>query len=245
MMMMGLLVCVQIAQGMVQWTPWVIVPFTIANQVGGVASPSVLKTFLFGGILGILIVAATIAAFRFILNPDVSKLTNVDTDKLLRDIQPMFAKKKAHCWNFYFYINSLDYAKYPAASAFPTFTVISTWGTAFPPLFGCMLLCLIRVDDEPLLDFKKAMSEKVSWSAIFLIMVTMLLATMLTQPEVGFNEFLSKYIGAAISGMPSWLLILIIIAASIIITNFVSNNVVAAVLSSVGMPLVLQLYPEN
>ena len=44
--------------------------------------------------------------------------------------------------------------------------------------------------------------------------------------------------------MPSWLLILIIIAASIIITNFVSNNVVAAVLSSVGMPLVLQLYPE-
>ena len=55
MMMMGLLVCVQIAQGMVQWTPWVIVPFTIANQVGGVAIPSVLKTFLFGGILGILI----------------------------------------------------------------------------------------------------------------------------------------------------------------------------------------------
>lgn len=243
MMMMGLLVCVQIAQGMVQWTPWVIVPFTIANQVGGVAIPSVLKTFLFGGILGILIVAATIAAFRFILNPDVSKLTNVDTDKLLRDIQPMSLRKKLTVGIFIF---TLILWTMPSilASAFPTFTVISTWGTAFPPLFGCMLLCLIRVDDEPLLDFKKAMSEKVSWSAIFLIMVTMLLATMLTQPEVGFNEFLSKYIGAAISGMPSWLLILIIIAASIIITNFVSNNVVAAVLSSVGMPLVLQLYPE-
>ena len=239
----GRLFCVQIAQGMVQWTPWVIVPFTIANQVGGVASPSVLKTFLFGGILGILIVAATIAAFRFILNPDVSKLTNVDTDKLLRDIQPMSLRKKLTVGIFIF---TLILWTMPSilASAFPTFTVISTWGTAFPPLFGCMLLCLIRVDDEPLLDFKKAMSEKVSWSAIFLIMVTMLLATMLTQPEVGFNEFLSKYIGAAISGMPSWLLILIIIAASIIITNFVSNNVVAAVLSSVGMPLVLQLYPE-
>ncbi len=89
-------------------------------------------------------------------------------------------------------------------------------------------LCIIRIDEEPLLSFPK-IAGRFSWDMYFLIVILFPVANALTAEACGIKTTLGAVISSVASGLPMFLLACFLIAACAIVTNF-ANNVVVAVL---------------
>lgn len=115
------------------------------------------------------------------------------------------------------------------------FAVLHKLGTAFPPLVGCILLSIFSIDGKPLLSLGTAFREGVAWSAILMCAGTGALGWALTQPAIGWSEWLSAHLSPlAASFSPVSIFFFFALWASLQ-TNISSNMVTATVVSAAAI----------
>lgn len=112
--------------------------------------------------------------------------------------------------------------------------ILKTWTTTVPPIFGIIVLCLFGI-----LNFNDAMKNGVPWTAIILCASTLAVGKWLTSADLGITTAIGSALINTI-GTPSALeLILIIIAFTTIMTNFMSNIVTTTVAYNLLTPIVI------
>ncbi len=135
-------------------------------------------------------------------------------------------------------------------SALVFFTVVVLWllsgvlpdslrglaglGTVWPAMAGVVLLAAIPIRSKPALDIRKGMAQGVSWNSILLCSAALALGRYLTAEEYGITALIGGMLRPAMEGLGYVGALLVLIAATIVMTNFMSNIVTTTVMYNIS-----------
>lgn len=191
--------------------------------------------------VGLICFFLMLLVFRLLLRPDMSKVTGLNFDALKKTVDPADAREKAILVIFFLVVAMWVLPEFlkgilPGPAAF-----IKSQGTAFPPIVGASLLCMLSLEGKPLLDFKEAMSKGVQWGSIIMAASTLALGAAMTNKDIGLTAWLSQSIAPGLNALPIWLLVVVFTAWALIMTNVASNMVTVTVVCAVALPLCMAL----
>ena len=231
-LVLGQLICAEMSCGM---TP---IAHVFPIMALGFYSAATGKSIAYGDYMlfavpvGLICFAALMLIFRFVLKPDMSKVANLDFDALEKTIPPMEKYEKmvlSICVAVVIMWIVPGFLK----SSFPgIYQFFKNQGTAFPPLVGASLLCLLTLEGKPLLDFKEAVSKGVDWGSIIMAAGTLALGAAMTNKTVGITAWISQTIAPLLQSASAATMVLFIIAWASIQTNVSSNMVTVTVVTA-------------
>lgn len=114
-------------------------------------------------------------------------------------------------------------------------------GSAFPPLLGTVLLCILSVEGRPLLSISEGLAKGVPWSALSMALGTLALGNALTQKGVGLTDAISALFSQILTGHHALLVLFLILLWTMVQTNLSSNIVTVSVVSALAIPLALSM----
>lgn len=187
--------------------------------------------------VGLICFVVMILLLRLVLRPDTSALSGLDFSKLKADVAPADKKEKVVLAVFFvvvamWVLPELVAPLLPSLAAF-----LKAQGTAFPPLLGAAVLCLLTINGESVLNFREAMKNGVEWGSIIMASTTLALGAAMTNPEIGLTAWLSDKIAPSLAAMPYLLLVVIFAAWAALMTNLASNMVTVTVVCAVAIPI--------
>lgn len=103
------------------------------------------------------------------------------------------------------------------------------------------IMCVLKVDGKPIMNFKEVASKGMQWDVIFLTSVVMPLSGALTAEGTGVTDFLLQILSPLFEGRSAITFLMIAVFSAVVITNFAVNNVVGAILLPVFYPFALKL----
>ncbi len=83
-------------------------------------------------------------------------------------------------------------------------------GIIAPVIIAIGLMCVIRVDDKPLMDFYHALRVGVAWPGCYLIMAAMVLSAAVGNSDIGIVAWVSSILGAQLSSLPPYAFVIVI-----------------------------------
>ena len=119
-----------------------------------------------------------------------------------------------------------------------TLKALSTTG---PAMIGICLLSLSCYKGKPIFNFSEAIVKGVSWKSIMLCSATLALGSFLTSPDFGITAFIGEKFAALLNGTSVHLIILLVVAMAIILTNLMSNIVTTTVVYNISMPVIIAM----
>ena len=180
--------------------------------------------------------------FKFIVKPDMSKIQNIDMQKIESLKTPMTAAEKfvavvCACLIVVWFLPGLLGVLAPASGIY---TVLNNITMLTPLLIVIVLFAIVRFDGKPVLDIPKACSN-MNWLVVFLLAGIMMIASAMGEETTGLSAWVMDVVGPIFSNMSGWMMIVIICIISVILTNIANNIPVGIVLISIGVPLSLQM----
>jgi sodium-dependent dicarboxylate transporter 2/3/5 len=181
--------------------------------------------------------------FRRVVKPDMSKLENMDFDKL-EALRPgsMTGKER-----FVLVVSALLIFTW----ILPGF--LSVWApeaaiTVFfhditmltPLLVVIVLFAIVRFDGKPVLDIANT-ARKINWMVFFLLAGIMMIASAMGEATTGISDWVMTVISPLVSGLSPFAMVALICVISVVLTNIANNIPVGIVLITIGVPLSLQM----
>ena len=102
----------------------------------------------------------------------------------------------------------------------------------FPPLIICMLMLLIKIDDEPLGNVTDMFNQGLHWPSLLLLSATLALGSAMSNPKIGFIHSLQAIIPETIISLPYWVIVSIFVVWAGLQTNFSSNLVTVSLVTT-------------
>lgn len=235
MLLMGLGFTVSISSGM---TPiahvFPILAMNAANITVGYG-----QYMLFAIPVGIISFILMILMFRIIMRPDLSKLKDIDTSQLKKDL-PKKDKREIISLVVFIFVILLWVLPSLVKNISPKFyNFINAYGTAMPAMLGTLILCIIRVDKKPLIDLTDAFKNGVPWGSLIMCASTLILGTAMTSNDVGLKTFLQTNLSGTLANVPAILLVIIFALWAMLQTNVSSNMVTATLVSAVASSIII------
>lgn len=103
-------------------------------------------------------------------------------------------------------------------------------GTAWPAMAGVLLLSALRPGDKPPLDLKQGLSQGVSWVSILLCAAALALGKYVAAEEYGITRGVGELLKPLMSSLGPAGVIAVLIAATVLMTNLISNIVTTTVM---------------
>lgn len=114
---------------------------------------------------------------------------------------------------------------------------LSKLGTALPPIFGCVAMCVIKIDRKPLLNLQKGMAEGISWNTLFMSASANCLAVALINDSIGIPVFLRENVIPDLTLVSPILIIVIFVIWGSIQSNITAHLLTAQLITSVAIQL--------
>ncbi len=176
----------------------------------------------------IALVAAYILICKYVFRIDVSALRDIDV------AGQRLTVSKSQKWSLFMIVAVL--VVLTLSNVLPKTMwlgkFLSTMGYGGISIGTLAIMMLIKVEGEPLLDFKKT-AKGISWDVIMLTAFLMPLASLLGADHVGIKACVSDVVQPLVGNMSPLVLVIFIVLATGIITNFLNNMVVAVIFISV------------
>ena len=236
-LILGQLVCAEMACGM---TPIAHIFPIMALGFYTAATGQIIAYgdyMLFAVPVGIICFVALMLIIRFFLKPDMSKIDYLDFDALEQTIPPMEKHEKIVLAIFVMVVGMWIVPGFLKNVLPDVYQFFKIQGTAFPPLLGASLLCMLTLDGKPLLDFKEAVSKGVDWGSIIMAVGTLALGAAMTDKNVGITEWITQGIAPMLQSASPMFLVIFLITWASIQTNVSSNMVTITVVTAIAIPL--------
>ena len=167
---------------------------------------------------------------KFILRPDTSRLKSITPELLDRNpLPPMTFRQKFIGISFAVFICILLIPSVAPSTALGAYVKANTYGISLGYTF---LLCAIRIDKKPLLNFPQTM-RRFSWGTYFLIASAILLGNALTSDVTGISPFLNTVLMPIFEKVPTSLFAIIIMLFTVALTNVCNSFVIGILLQPV------------
>ncbi len=240
-LMMGLGFSVSISSGM---TPIAHVFPIIAIQTAQI-EVSTLSYMLIGIPVGLILFILMYFMLVLLIRPNVKNIHYENVSNLKAELEKL---NKKDIVTLIIFITVLILWILPSLlkTAWPDFyNLFNGYGMAMPPLLGTIALCIIRIDNKPLLKIDDALKNGIPWSSLIMCAATLALGAALKSDSIGLVDYLKNNLGSVLNGLPAILLLIIFASWAALQTNLSSNMVTAtlvaavasAVLTSISTPL--------
>ncbi len=122
-------------------------------------------------------------------------------------------------------------------NVWPAFsTYWTTCGVVVPAILACAALCMISIGGEPVLDMPAAL-KSLPMGAIIFAGVVCVMSTPITSELTGINVWMSNVLQPLLTGVSPFVIVIILTAAALIMTNFFSNVVTMTLFFNIGAAL--------
>ena len=185
----------------------------------------------YGAIYAALVFIASMIILR-IWNPDCSAFKNFDLEEMKKTDKPL---DKTGKWTAIVFVIVVLFVFVPSilAKVSPVAAYFNTLGVVVPALVGIVVLCLLRVNGKPILDFPKTMA-KVNFAPCLFAGTVACLAVPVSAENTGITEWLGNTLRPMLSGLAPLVIVTILVILSLLMTNFLSNTVTVALFFSIG-----------
>ena len=242
MIMMGTAFCISLSSGMTAighvWPTMAIGYYTAAtgNDVNQFQ-------FMAMGIpTGILLIILLILVFKFIYRPDDINEIKPENAMGLRGTVPKADTKEKIILGVVALTVFLWVGPSLIKGSFPElYKTINSWSTAMPPLLGCILLFITKVDGERILNFKEGVTKGILWGSILMTGAATWLGSCLTNADIGISDWLTASLSPLTAALPLTGMILFFMLWALLETNFSSNIVTTTVVSAVALSVLTAL----
>lgn len=244
-LMMGTAFCISLSSGMTAighvWPTMAIGYYTAATG----RDVNQFQYMAMGIPTGIILIIILILIFKFIYRPSDADTIKPDKAMSLRGTVPAADLKERVILGVMLLTVLLWVAPSLVKGVWPQFyETVNGWSTAMPPLLGCILLFVVRVDGESIMNFRETAGKGVLWGSVLMTAAATQLGTCLTNEEVGISAWLTGALQPLTGNLPVIGLILFFMTWAIVETNFSSNIVTTTVVSAVALS-VLTALPEG
>ncbi|MGI6224735.1 MAG: SLC13 family permease [Peptococcales bacterium] len=244
-MIFGILFAAQIGMSMI---PFKQVPLTVLGAYETMSGQGINygNYMLISVLTCIFLSLAFIIVCKYILKPDVEKLKKIDLEAL--NIKDELVLNKIQKIIMFFL------ALLVILLVLPTFLPKGLFFTVFLNKIGstgvCVLIvaimCFLKIDGKPLLNFKKMVDTGVAWGIILLLAVVQPLAGAMTNESTGIVKMIISTLDPIFAGKSAVFFILVMGAIAVVITNFINNGAVGVALMPVcyALSVSMGLPPE-
>ena len=199
-----------------------------------------LQWMVFGVPMGLLTFAGFWTAFRYIVRPDVSKVTSLATDFLKKEAKALGAIKleeKLAVIIFLAVIICWLLPGIPGNFLLPVKNALDRMGYAVPALIGAGALCLIKVKGTPLLTFQRWVVDGVEWGTVTLSAAVFAIGAVIGDPGTGIPEFMTNIFQPIAHVLPLYGVVVLSLLWLVTQTNVMSNMVSVILVYTVMMPI--------
>jgi len=241
MMMLGLVVIAQLAQST---TPISHAMTLIGMATYGRMTGNEMSFFDYTSVampIGIVILVLWFLLCRFVLKPDVSRMSRLDFDSIKAQQGPMSTEEKIASFIYLtvvvlWVMPGLTQQLIPALS--PIFSGIHQ---NYPPTVGIVLLHFIRIKGKPVLPYDEAI-KAVPWNLALFMGCLLMIGTAFSNGDIGLQTWIPEVLGPALGGVSGVVFLVILILILTLITNFLSIAVVIAIGMTIAIPLALSIF---
>lgn len=107
--------------------------------------------------------------------------------------------------------------------------ILARMGSSGIVMLLLVLMCLLRVDGKPLLNFPQTAKKFVVWDIIIILSLILPLSNMLMTDEAGIKQWLIQFLSPMVSGTNILVFAALVLLLPAFFTNFASNTVVAVI----------------
>lgn len=242
MMMMGTAFCISLSSGMTAighvWPTMAIGYYTAAtgNDVNQ------FQYMAMGIPIGVLLIVLLILVFRFLYRPDDLQDLRPDRAMDLRGTVPAADLKEKIILATMALTVVLWVGPSLIQESLPeVYALINGWSTAMPPLLGCVILFVCKVDGARILNFREVTSKGILWGSILMTGAATWLGSCMTNSDIGISQWLTDTLSPVTVSLPVTGMILFFMAWAVVETNFSSNIVTTTVVSAVALSVLTAL----
>lgn len=214
------------------------VPLLAMSTFAELQSVSMLQYTLVGLIIGLICWVLFVVLELFVFKADLSPLADYDSSQLRATLGPVSRGEKIASFIFIAVVVLWllpDFVKGMPA----VYTLISSVGYVGAPVLAVIIMCLIRDEGQPLLNFNEAMlSGGVAWVAIFSMAAAMALGGIIGNPDAGIPALIAEKFGGSLGEMSPFVFVLIMGFIALVITNFTSCTVALTIAMTVALALI-------
>ncbi len=125
---------------------------------------------------------------------------------------------------------------------YPLYEFFNKYGTIMPPLLGTILLCVIRVEEKPLLEVGDAFKNGVPWASLIMCAATLALGEAIKSEDIGLITYLQINLGNSLVSLSPIILLIIFALWAAIQTNLSSNMVTATLVGTVASTVIASTF---
>ena len=125
---------------------------------------------------------------------------------------------------------------------YPIYEFFNKYGTIMPPLLGTILLCIIRVEEKPLLEVGDAFKNGVPWASLIMCAATLALGEAIKSEDIGLITYLQTNLGNSLVSLSPIILLIIFALWAAIQTNLSSNMVTATLVGTVASTVIASTF---
>lgn len=215
-------------------------PTTVAmmSLLGDLGSLDYLKEMIVGILFTAMFVAILVVLMKFVFKLDVSGLSGYDPEVLKKELGPFTKKEKVSAWLLalmviLWILPSILGAIAPDAAAW-----MNRFNTSGPVIVIALLFTLFKDDEgKPIMVLNDAL-KKIPWQAAMVNAVASGLSTAFNHPDGNVKEFFGAVFGDAVSGLPDFVVILVLALLCTIMSGFASNIVSGTISSTIMYTLI-------
>lgn len=185
-------------------------------------------------LLSIISIFIYVLAMRFIFKTDVSLLSNIKTEMFHEnELPPMTRLQKFLAFYLVFMIIALLLPSFLPKSWLIS-QKLNSLGSAGIILILFAILCIIRVNNKDLVDFRTLAQKKIAWELVFLTAMALAISGYLTKPETGISDLLTQFLNPIFLDKNSTMFIFLLCLLAVLLTNIANNGVIAMLIMALS-----------
>ena len=196
-------------------------------------------------VISILCFAFLMLLARFVFKFDLTKLKQLDVSLLQTEEYKRMSRKQVIVLVtvlvtfFYPFILQLM----PKENA--VYALLSGIGQYFAMAFAVCVLCLLRIDGEPVCEANDVFKNGANWGIIFGVGAVLAIGGALASEDCGVSAWLLSIFENLFGGMSPAAIIAIVAVLSCFVTQFFSNSATAIMFLTALAPLAVNLYQQG
>ncbi len=196
----------------------------------------------FGVVMSVASLVLFVLLMRFVFRPDMAKIAGISIERFQQDkLPPMGMRQKILFASLFGYLALVLLPSIlPKSIGFiALLNRMGPWGVV---IAFVAVLCFLKAEDgQPVINFKEIAGRYIVWDVYFLVCMAMVISDALTAPTTGIAPFLTETLRPVLGGQSPLMFTIVIVATSVVITQFANNAVMGVLL----MPIVYAFSLQN
>lgn len=217
--------------------------FSLMNSYANVSGQDInynaylLFTFTFG----IVMIFVCTLAIKYLFHTDLSCIANLDVESLKDEKTASLNYRQISYYAAFFFVIIATIMTTFLPASIPVVGLLKKLSTPGLFAFALVVLIAVKVEGQPLLDFKKIASSSIRWENILICAAVIPVANAVAHADAGVIATIGDVVTPYFMGKGSLFILVVVLGLSLILTNIGSNTGVGLLLIPLVIPILQQI----